>query len=96
MKTSFVPDKWADFGIRKFSYGAVFHSSSFEESRIPFYSDELVNHISVAETDIETSPSFNITKKLLQNFGFVKLASDKIMIEFLDLELLSIMIIKKK
>ena len=85
LKSSTVPDKWADFGIRKFSYRAVFHASSFEESNVVFYSDELVCPISVSTTNNETVPSFNITKKLPQEASFVKLDSDKIIMETLKL-----------
>lgn len=85
LKSSTVPDKWADFGMRKFSYRAVFHSTSFEESFIPLLSDEIIYPISVVKTNQSTKPAFNLTNMLPKNAEFVKVDSDKVIIETLKL-----------
>ncbi|KAK8894152.1 Alpha-mannosidase 2C1 [Tritrichomonas musculus] len=48
LKSPMQPDSWADFGVRKFAYRAVFHSTPFEESRVPLLSDELICPVCLA------------------------------------------------
>ena len=64
---------------------AVFHSASFGESFIPLLSDEIIYPVAVATTNQSTTPSFNLTQKLPKKAEFVKVDSDKIIIETLKL-----------
>jgi alpha-mannosidase len=49
LKAPLQPDKWADYGTRKFSYRVVFHQGGFESSNIIALSDELIVPVVLAE-----------------------------------------------
>lgn len=90
LKAPMDPDKWADFGIRKFSYRCVFHSAPFENSKIPLLSDELVYHVAISESSESLKSQFDSLdfgkiKKLPKNAEFVKVNTDQIVIETLKL-----------
>jgi alpha-mannosidase len=56
LKAPLQTDKWADFGVRKFSYRAVFHRGGFENSNIVKHSDELVVPVVVRDYRQPTEP----------------------------------------
>jgi alpha-mannosidase len=42
LKSSMYPDRWQDYGVRKFIYRSVFHGTSWDDAHIPQIHDELV------------------------------------------------------
>jgi alpha-mannosidase len=56
LKAPLQTDKWADFGVRKFSYRAVFHHGGFENSNIIKHSDEMVFPIVIGDYRQPTEP----------------------------------------
>jgi alpha-mannosidase len=75
LKAPLQTDKWADFGIRKFSYRLICHQGGFEESHVVQLSDELVVPVVVGNAER--------TGSLLGTSEFVVVRDEKVVLETL-------------
>jgi alpha-mannosidase len=78
LKAPLQTDKWADFGIRKFTYRLVFHSGGFADARIVNLSDELNVPVLVQAA---VNPSMN--GKLPDSADFVLVEPPQVILETL-------------
>jgi alpha-mannosidase len=76
LKSSMDPDRWQDYGIRKFVYRAVFHGTPWDDAHIPQIHDELV----VFPVLINSTKS---TGKLFRKQEFVRIENDWLILDTL-------------
>jgi alpha-mannosidase len=55
LKSTMEPDRWQDFGVRKFFYRGVFHNSDWLGAKIPQLHDELVHQPVLIEGDPDST-----------------------------------------
>jgi alpha-mannosidase len=77
LKSSNAPDRWQDFGMRKFVYRAVFHNTEWLEAHLPHLHEELVV-VPVAVNGNATSSG-----TLGHSEAFVRINDDWIILETL-------------
>jgi alpha-mannosidase len=62
LKSTMDPDRWQDFGVRKFVYRGVFHNSGWLDAKIPQLHDELVHQPVLIEGNPKSTGSAHHTE----------------------------------
>lgn len=81
LKAPMQTDKWADFGIRKFTYRVAFHNGGFDESNVVALSDELITPVLAAPYIQPATPA--TSDSVPHTAEFVVINDDKIILETL-------------
>ena len=79
LKSPMQTDRWADYGIRKFSYRLLIHSKSFEQSNIQNLSDDLI-----IPPIISKNKNSNNINNLINN-SFINCENNSIIIDTLKI-----------
>jgi alpha-mannosidase len=77
LKSSMNPDRWQDFGVRKFIYRGVFHNSGWNDAHIPLIHDELIYSPLTVEVNPESKG------RLPQSTEFVSVDDDWVVLDTL-------------